>query len=593
MAYMEFPGVDYTEKDWDSSQAIEGGATDTCGVIGIFQKGPINKPTLCMTFDQVVEKFGSYMANANAMYQIRGFFLNAGGSAPLYVNRVVHYSDITDASTDTATQARVSANDRRASGAEPTLTFYDKYKGAIGNTYGYKVVDTHRVTTVSTDATTSGATAMIVKVVRDFVVGDWVKISNASNSSYAKIKAIDISNRTLTFASALTNVFAAGAKIETADFRLEIYRNNSIGTAVLEKAFDGCNMDPDSNYYVEALVNSSASGSSLVTVQDEQIEVDNVYEKLPAITANVVYLTGGSDGTDGITDADYIGDATSKTGLYAFDDIREMIHVWCAESNSMAVTRAGYNYWESKMTGMFFAYVPSGLNPEQAAEFRDQAGWNTSYGALYHNHGYVTDPIGVGDNPQKLIPLTGHILGAMSLNDDQNEYSYGSAPAGENMVLLDVNSLEFEVDEKNGGVMYGRNNRNVNPIVNLSGNGGIAVWGSRTQSNVAKWRQIHARRIFIYVETTVTQQTRWMTFKNKNDALYTRATRVINKFLRTVYGLRGTTDEEKFQVVCNEKINDPEDSYVIARIGLRIESVAEFIWFEFGHLPEGISLEEV
>lgn len=181
----------------------------------------------------------------------------------------------------------------------------------------------------------------------------------------------------------------------------------------------------------------------------------------------------------------------------------------------------------------------------------------------------------------------------MAKHDRTDKDLYGSAPAGESCVLLGVNRLEFEVDDTNGGIMYGNKNRNVNPIVNLSGNGGIAVWGSRTQSTVKKWMQIHARRIFIYAETTIVTQTRWMAFRNKDDSLYTQAQRRVNKFLGGLKGLKGETDADRYEFVCDSTINDPEDSYVIGRIGLNIVSVGEFVWFEFGQKPEGVSLAEI
>lgn len=590
MAYMEFPGVEYTEKDWDSSSAIVGGATDTCGVIIIAEKGPINKPTMVNSIDQAIDKFGSYIDDAFGMYSIRGFFQNGGRS--LYVSRVAHYLDITDESTLTAKIATLALKDRRETGAEDTISFSDKTPGTLGNSYGVKVVDAHRVSVVSIKETERDATSIDVKAVRDFAVGDWICISDGANKSYAKIENIDSANRRLNLDSKLDNVFTSGVKVETCDFQLDIYRK-SVAGPVLEKSFVGCNMDPKSEFYVISMVNSQSSGSKLVTCTDEFVDVEKVYEKLPAISEDITYLTGGNDGLADFTDMDIIGDPASHTGLYAFDNIREMIHVWCPESHNMNVIRAGYDYWTQKMTGMYFAMAPSGLNPEATAEFRDEAGWNTSYGTLYHNWGYVLDPIGIGDVPEKLVPLEGHILGCMSKHDRNDLDEYGSAPAGESCVLLGINRLEFEVDDVNGGIMYGNKNRNVNPIVNLSGNGGIAVWGSRTQSSVKKWFQILARRVFIYAETTIVSQTRWVAFRNKNDTLYNQLSRRVKKFLGSLKGLRGNTDEERFEFVTGESINDPEDSYVISRIGLSIVGVGEFVYFEFGQKPEGVSLSEI
>ena len=208
MAYMEFPGVNYTEKDWDSSSAIVGGATDTCGVIIIAEKGPINKPTMVNSIDQAIEKFGSYIDDAFGMYSIRGFFQNGGRS--LYVSRVAHYLDITDESTLTAKIATLALKDRRETGAEDTISFSDKTPGTLGNTYGVKIVDAHRVSVVSIKATVVGDTAIDVKAVRDFAVGDWVCISDTTNKSYAKIENIDSANRRLNLDSKLDNVFEIG-----------------------------------------------------------------------------------------------------------------------------------------------------------------------------------------------------------------------------------------------------------------------------------------------------------------------------------------------------------------------------------------------
>lgn len=591
MAIMEFPGVGYTEKSWDSSSAISGGATDICGVMILAEKGPINKPVLINNIDQAIEVFGSYKAGMYGMYSIKGFFQNGGRS--LYVSRLAHYADITDAASLTMKQSSLTIKNAKTT-PKDTLTFKSKYLGEVGNTYGIEVLDLHRASTTVATANGASGKELVCKVVRDFVVGEYVKISVTAESPltvYAKIASINAATRTLVFEEDITQAIPVGSVVDTCDFTLKIYRK-SISGPVLESTFVGCTLDQQSNFYVCNLVNSSSSGSTLVTCEDELLDEANVYDRLPA-PISLTYLAGGTDGLDEFSDIDISGDSASKTGYYAFDKITDQIHVWCPESASKGVIRAGYDYWQARMTGMFFATVPSGLNPEKAAEFRDEAGWNTSYGVLYHNWGYVTDPIGFGDTPEKLIPLTGHVLGAMSKHDRTDVNLYGSAPAGESMVLLGVNRLEFEVDRTNGGIMYGNKNRNINPIVNLSNNGGIAVWGSRTQSTDPKWFQIHARRVFIYSELSIANGTRWATFQNKDDALYRKIQRVVKKFLGGVKGLAGDTDDERFEFVCDATINDPDDSTVNGRIGLNIVSVGEFIWFEFGQKPEGVSLAEI
>ena len=83
-------------------------AFNTCVVAfeGITEKGPINTPTLVMGFSDFKRTFGGYIANSDLAACVEGFF--ATGGVICYVNRVVHYTDITDATT--ATSDRASAD---------------------------------------------------------------------------------------------------------------------------------------------------------------------------------------------------------------------------------------------------------------------------------------------------------------------------------------------------------------------------------------------------------------------------------------------------------------------------------------------------
>ena len=102
------PGV-YT-RETDFSFYIKQISTAACGMIGIAEKGPINKPTLVTSWEQFVRKFGSYIANGYLAYAARAFFDNGG--QVLYVNRVVHYDFPNYAGTWCATRSEVTLMDR-------------------------------------------------------------------------------------------------------------------------------------------------------------------------------------------------------------------------------------------------------------------------------------------------------------------------------------------------------------------------------------------------------------------------------------------------------------------------------------------------
>lgn len=70
---------------------------------GVALKGPINEPILVFGIDDAFEVFGGFITAAYMMNAVQHFFENGGESC--YINRVAHYTDITDAATLTAIAA--------------------------------------------------------------------------------------------------------------------------------------------------------------------------------------------------------------------------------------------------------------------------------------------------------------------------------------------------------------------------------------------------------------------------------------------------------------------------------------------------------
>jgi hypothetical protein len=110
------PGV-YT-RETDFSFYVKQLSTSACGMIGVTERGPVNKPVLVTSWEQFVNKLGSYVQAGYLAYAARAFFDN-GGSI-LYVNRVVHLSDPTD--RDSLTAAKSSATLGAEGGVAASLT---------------------------------------------------------------------------------------------------------------------------------------------------------------------------------------------------------------------------------------------------------------------------------------------------------------------------------------------------------------------------------------------------------------------------------------------------------------------------------------
>jgi phage tail sheath protein FI len=90
MSEYKSPGV-YVEKIEVGAKTIQGVETSTVGMVGLTQKGPMNKPTLITSNLEFQNVFGGYLDNSYGDYRylphaIEGFFQNGGQR--VYINRV-------------------------------------------------------------------------------------------------------------------------------------------------------------------------------------------------------------------------------------------------------------------------------------------------------------------------------------------------------------------------------------------------------------------------------------------------------------------------------------------------------------------------
>jgi len=113
MPYLS-PGI--YPKETDFSFYVKQISTSAAAMIGITEKGPVNRPVLVTSWEQFTTKFGSYINEGYLAYAARAFFDN-GGSI-LYVCRVAHYTDSTDKSTLSAISSSVTIQNRDVTTAD-------------------------------------------------------------------------------------------------------------------------------------------------------------------------------------------------------------------------------------------------------------------------------------------------------------------------------------------------------------------------------------------------------------------------------------------------------------------------------------------
>jgi len=84
-------------------RGIPAAATAVAGAVGVTQRGPIGVPTLCLSFEEFLRKFGGFLATSDLALAVMSYFENGGQR--LYVVRTVHYTDVSDPETITAVRA--------------------------------------------------------------------------------------------------------------------------------------------------------------------------------------------------------------------------------------------------------------------------------------------------------------------------------------------------------------------------------------------------------------------------------------------------------------------------------------------------------
>jgi uncharacterized protein len=294
---------------------------------------------------------------------------------------------------------------------------------------------------------------------------------------------------------------------------------------------------------------------------------------------------------------DYIGDAADRTGfggLAAVDDVT-MICV----PDLMAAYQAGKIDREAVkavQVGMIAHCELMGdrlaildplpeLSPQQARDWRTtEAGYDSRFAALYWPWIKVFDPV---SGSPRLIPPSGHVAGVWARNDATR--GVHKAPANE--IVRGTIGIATVITRGEHDML---NPAGVNCIRAFPGRG-TRIWGARTLSSDPAWRYVNVRRLFNYVESSLSLGTQWVVFEPNDKDLWQRLIRTIRSFLYRIWqdgGLFGDTAEQAFYVKCDDETNPSEvieAGQLVCEIGLAVVKPAEFVVFRLAQLPTGTS----
>jgi phage tail sheath protein FI len=226
------------------------------------------------------------------------------------------------------------------------------------------------------------------------------------------------------------------------------------------------------------------------------------------------------------------------------------------------------------------AQPPKGLRPRMS----DQG-----FGAFYFPWITTVDPM---SGERVNVPPSGHVAGIYARTD----VSRGVHKAPANEVVFGAGNLVRHITPEEQAEL---NSNGVN-CIRYFPNRGIRVWGARTVAGAdSEWRYLNVRRLFNFVEESISLGTGWTVFEPNDPTLWGNIRRDVGAFLLRLWrdgALLGRSPEEAFFVQCDEQTNPPESidaGQVVALIGLAPVKPAEFIIFRIGQHAGGAEVEEV
>jgi len=608
------PGV-YT-RETDFSFYIKQISTSACGMIGIAEKGPINKPTLVTSWEQFVRKFGSYIPDGYLAYAARAFFDNGG--QVLYVNRIESYDWPTDPDSLLAAKAMVGLMDREGVAASLTtgtsgtnrIAWRARNTGTAGNSIQIAVVKSGNNTPLSVSVSGQVITVNLATDASGNAISTCSQVvtavtNNASASALVQPTQIDYGVVAPFAATSLTG--GQNARNSMNFYALSEGRwGNNISVEVADSTVDSANLFKLTVRYKGDVVESFrdlsmdvAHPSYVETAVNERSEYITVYDfETPTTSAlrrplvGTFALSNGEDGIDYISDSSYIGDPGIHSGLYAFDSIEDLNILLVPGVTTVAVIQAGIAYAENRKDILFVAEAPLYLNPLQAVDFRkgrgaySHAAFNSSFAALYYPWIEISDPL---NGKRKLVPPTGAVAGCIARSDDKAEVWY--APAGiDRGRIFNALSLAYKTSRGERDVLYPEG---VNVIASFPDTG-INIWGQRTlQSQPSATDRINVRRLMMYVEEAISQSSRFVVFEPNNSQTWRALVRLITPFLQNIKSKGGFYD---FRVQCDDESNPPaviDRNEMVCRVFVKPTKTAEFVELNFILTATGASFREI
>lgn len=562
-------------REVDLSSVVPAVSTSTGAFVGEFNWGPVNTPVLVANEAGLVEAFGAPTSTDTTSPSSNDFitatyFLKYAQS--LYVSRAIDESTAKNAA-DSANGALLINNKDEFVESSLLSSFAAKYPGKIANSIAVHVCG---------DSTKFATWGSSYKDAFDGAPGTSPVVGAAGGTNDEMHVAVVDSDGLITGTK--------GTILET--------------FAYLSGASDAKTQDGANNYVVDVINNKS----EWVWVSGSRIASDTGNKKFSKV--GTLVQNWGTAAHDNIENAKY-GFTGGVNSTAAVGDFQEAWDVF-ADADKVQIDLAIVGDVADESTSTTLVNYVTGIaeGPARrdcvvvASPPRDEVlgvsastavtntvAWSNGLNAssyLIVDNNYLKTYDKYNDK-YVFIPASSSTAGLMAATDRVAAPWF--SPAGQRRGrYLGVTSLAYTPDKSQRDTLY---KANVNPIVNLPGQG-VLLYGDKTkEARPSAFDRINVRRLFLAIERAIKLASANVLFEFNDEFTRAEFVNIVEPFLREIQGRRGITD---FLVVCDETNNTAaviDSNRFVASMFIKPARSINYVTLNFVAVRTGIEFQEV
>jgi phage tail sheath protein FI len=349
------------------------------------------------------------------------------------------------------------------------------------------------------------------------------------------------------------------------------------------------NLNPASSQTADTLTIQTTADAAATAFS--KLFISNVAAYQLGISTAGTYWAPGVPPSDGgpPTLADYQGDESLRTGVYALDAV-DLFNIMVIPGDGIStetewgsIRAAAAAYCQSRRAFLVLdaplAWTKNGLPTADAAavqKFRSPIGDPDINCAVYYPRVQIND-----NGVLRYVGPSGMVAG-MFANTDSSRGVW-KAPAGINAALNGVLDLETILSDKQNGVL---NPLAVNCLRRMPA--GFVIWGARTlagfdNSGEDDWKYVPVRRMTLFLEESLYRGTQWVVFEPNDEPLWAQIRMNITAFMMGLFrqgAFEGATPTRAFFVKCDSETttqSDIDNGVVNIVVGFAPLKPAEFV----------------